>query len=157
MIAMPKHLRRILCLIFCAQMCVALIGCGGDSAPVSTMPVVQMKLGGQTFNLEVATNEHDQEVGLMHRDSMPDDHGMLFIFTEESPQTFWNANVHFDLDLIFANHDGQIVSIKKLEKWNVKSVPSDFPAKYAIELNYGTADRLHLARGQQLEFPPAPK
>jgi uncharacterized membrane protein (UPF0127 family) len=148
--------RVFLSLVLCATLSNALIGCGASS-PASTLPVVQMQIGGQPFNVEVATSDHDQEVGLMHRDSMPADHGMLFIFTDETARNFWNANVHFDLDLIFANHDGQIVSIKKLEKWSVKSVGSDYPAQYAIELNYGTADRLHLTAGAQLHIPATPK
>src|ERR1700722_8465932 len=92
-----------------------LTGC--DSSP-STLPITKMQIGGQTFKLEIATSPHDQEVGLMHRDNLPDGHGMIFVFTEPQTQAFWNHDVHFGLDLIFADSDGKVVSLKHLKPYN---------------------------------------
>ena len=127
-------------------------GCDWKSAD-SSLPVTRMKIGPENFNLEIATSEHDQELGLMHRDGMDSDHGMIFPLADEKVQTFWNHDVRFNLDLIFLDAGGAVVSLKHLEAYNEKGVSSDVIAKYAIELNAGTVDRIHLKLGDRLEVP----
>jgi uncharacterized membrane protein (UPF0127 family) len=130
----------------------ALIGC--DQRPASSLPVTRMQIGSETFNLEIATSFHDQEVGLMHRDQMDSDHGMIFIFPDEAERSFWNHDVHFSLDLIFLDAGGTVVSVKRLDAYSERGVSSDAKAKYAIELNAGTAKRINLKSGMQLALPP---
>ncbi|MGA2442742.1 MAG: DUF192 domain-containing protein [Tepidisphaeraceae bacterium] len=127
-------------------------GCGSKPAD-SSLPVTRMKIGPEEFNLEIATSLQDQETGLMHRDGMDSDHGMIFPFPDEQVRTFWNHDVRFNLDLIFLDAGGAVVSIKQLKAYNEKSVSSGAIAKYAIELNAGTADRIHLKVGDRLEVP----
>jgi len=127
-------------------------GCDWKSAD-SSLPVTRMKIGPETFNLEIATSQRDQELGLMHRDGMASDHGMIFPFPDEQVRSFWNHDVRFNLDLIFLDAGGAVVSIKTLEAYNEKAVSSDVIAKYAIELNAGTAKRIHLSVGDRLEVP----
>jgi hypothetical protein len=127
-------------------------GCDSKSS-VSSLPVVRMRIGPETFNLEIAKSEHDQEIGLMHRDGMDSDHGMIFPFPDEKVRTFWNHDVRFNLDLIFLDAGGAVVSLKQLKAYDERGVSSDVIAKYAIELNAGTADRLHLKLGDRLEVP----
>ncbi len=112
-----------------------------------------MRIGSETFNLEIAIKPHDQEVGLMHRDHLDSDHGMIFISDEAMTQAFWNHDVHFPLDLIFLAADGRVISIKHMDAYNDRSVYSDGPAKYTIELNAGTAARLNLKLGDRLALP----
>jgi hypothetical protein len=127
-------------------------GCDWKSSD-SSLPVTRMKIGPENFNLEIATSEHDQELGLMHRDGMDSDHGMIFPFSDEQVRSFWNHDVRFNLDLIFLDAGGAVVSIKSLEAYNEKPVSSDVIAKYAIELNAGTVKRIHLSVGDRLEVP----
>ena len=131
---------------------VAPLGC--DKKSDSSLPITQMQIGNETFNLEIATSSKDQEIGLMHRDHLDTDHGMIFVFPDEQVRDFWNHEVHFSLDLIFLNSAGDVVSIKLLQAWNERSVSSDVPAKYAIELNAGTADKIGLKVGAHLTVPP---
>src|SRR5580700_6243621 len=113
------------------------LGC--HRKPDSNLPVTSMQIGSKHFDLEMAVSPHDQEVGLMHRDSLDSDHGMIFINSEEKPQTFWNHDTHFPLDLVFLNGSGGVVSLKHLDAYSEKAVASDAPAQYVIELNAGTA------------------
>jgi len=119
----------------------------------SSLPVTPMQIGAENFNLEIATSFHDQEVGLMHRDHLDPDHGMIFVSKGEQPQTFWNHDVHFPLDLIFLDAGGAIVSLKHMAAFSEANTASDAPAKYVIELNAGTTSRLQLKIGDRLAIP----
>ena len=121
--------------------------------PASHLPVTSMQIGSEHFDLEIAVSPHDQEVGLMHRDSLDPDHGMIFVNDAVKPQTFWNHDTHFPLDLIFLGSSGNVVSLKHLDAYSEKVVPSDAPAQYVIELNAGTAARLHVKIGDHLDLP----
>src|SRR5688500_17973630 len=69
--------------------------------PASDLATIRMKLGNETFTLEVADTEAARQYGLMHRDSMPSDHGMLFVFPVEQRLGFWMKNTRIPLDIIF--------------------------------------------------------
>ena len=133
----------------------SLLACGhnSDSQSPSNLPITHMTIGGKDFSLEIATSEHDQTVGLMHRDHMDSDHGMLFVFPDMQKRYFWNHDVHFPLDLIFVDNTGTVVSLKRMEAYNENNTGSDFPAEYAIELNAGTAAKVGLAVGAHLDIP----
>ncbi|MGD0462280.1 MAG: DUF192 domain-containing protein [Tepidisphaeraceae bacterium] len=130
---------------------IGLIGC--DRPAVSSLPVTRMRIGAENFNLEIAASLRDQRVGLMHRDHLDPDHGMIFPLADEQVQTFWNHDVHFPLDVIFLNDSGDIVSIIRLEAYSERGVSSELPARYAIELTEGTAARLKLKPGDHLDVP----
>jgi uncharacterized membrane protein (UPF0127 family) len=120
----------------------------------SSLPVEQITIGSQTFNIEIAKSYHDQEVGLMHRDHLDSDHGMIFVNDHPFVQNFWNHDTHFDLDLVFLGPDGTVVSLKHLTAWSEKTVSSEVPAQYVIELNAGTGARLNLHVGDHITLPP---
>jgi uncharacterized membrane protein (UPF0127 family) len=130
-----------------------LAACCSSKESDSSLPVTQMTVAGQNFNVEIATSFHDQEVGLMHRDHLDPDHGMIFVMDEPKVQTFWNHDVHFPLDLIFLSPDGTVVSLKHMDAWSEKNTSSDVPAQYVIEFNAGTVDRLHLHVGDRITIP----
>jgi uncharacterized protein len=127
--------------------------CGCDQPAKTELPTTQMQIGGKSFTLEIATTLPEWERGLMHRDHLDSDHGMLFIFPDEAPRVFYNHDVSFPLDVVFLNSKQTVVSIIHLETYSDLDVPSGAPARYAIELNAGTADQLHVTPGTQLEIP----
>jgi uncharacterized protein len=126
---------------------------GCDHKAASGLPVTSVQIGPENFNLEIATSFHDQEVGLMHRDHLDPDHGMIFPFARADVQNFWNHDVHFPLDMIFLGPDQKIVSLKHMDAYSDKSCSSDEPAQYVIELNAGTVDRLKLKTGDSVALP----
>ena len=115
--------------------------------------VVQMRVGSETFTLEVADTPKKQQLGLMHRKSMPHDRGMIFVFEAEQERSFWMKNTLIPLDIIYADAAGKVVSIKQMKALDETSVPSDGPAKYAVELNQGAAKRAGVVTGDVLPIP----
>ena len=131
-----------------------LAGCA-SSQPDGELPTVQMTIGSKTYNLEIANTPPTQERGLMRRDSMPADHGMIFVFASDEPREFWMHNTRFDLDILYVASDGHIVSIKHMKAYDESSVPSDGPVKYAIELNSGQAAEAGVKVNDTLTIPDA--
>lgn len=129
-------------------------GCRNSSASgTSTLPTVDMKLGTKTFTLEIANDAAEREKGLMRRDSMPADHGMIFVFPAEQRLGFFMKNTRIPLDIIFVNATGVVVSIKQMRPYDVTTTYTDAPAKWAIELNQGQAAAAGVNVGDRLTIP----
>src|SRR3954470_9178673 len=134
-----------------------LVGCHDDATPSSSLPTTQMTVGNKTYTLEIAATERERNKGLMQRDSMPKDHGMIFLFADEAERGFWMHNTRIPLDILYLNAAGRIVSIHRMEPYVEETTPSKGPAKYAIELNAGEAEAAGAKEGQLLELPASVK
>jgi uncharacterized membrane protein (UPF0127 family) len=132
---------------------VALTGC--QESPQSNLPTVKMKLGSQTFTLEVAADDASRQHGLMQRDSMPAHHGMIFVFPQPERLGFYMKNTRIPLDIVFVGPDRAVVSIKQMRPYDLSTTSSDYPAKWAIELNKGAAGEAGVKVGDVLEIPEA--
>ena len=124
-----------------------------QSAPPAEAGVVEMPIGREHFTLEIADTPRKQQLGLMHRKSLPQDRGMIFVFPDERERSFWMKNTHIPLDILYADAGGKVISIKQMKPMDESGVPSDGPAKYAIELNQGAARRAGVAVGDVLVIP----
>ncbi|HYE17291.1 MAG TPA: DUF192 domain-containing protein [Tepidisphaeraceae bacterium] len=134
----------------------AIAGCEKEN-PAGTLPTVKMQLGDRQFTLEVADNERDRKYGLMRRESMPADHGMIFAFPREAPLAFYMRNTKIPLDIIYVDATGKVVSVKQMKPHDERTVPSDGPAQFAIELNKGMAAKAGVTAGTQLAIPAGVK
>ena len=92
----------------------------------------------------------------MHRESMPDDRGMIFVYREEKPLSFWMKDTHIPLSIAFADRSGKIVKIKDMDPFSTAPVKSLYPAIYALEVNKGWFERNGVEVGAQLTDVPAP-
>jgi len=111
---------------------VALVaGCGGP------FPSATIDVGDHVVRVEVAATPDLRTRGLMHRDSLKQDHGMLFMYPDEAPRSFWMKNVPFPLDIAFADSNGAIVRITDMKAMDTRSTHSLYPARYALEMNKG--------------------
>jgi len=128
-------------------------GCSRPSVAESGLRVTKMRIGSQNFTLEIADTDATRTQGLMGRKSMPDDHGMIFVFPDEQPRAFWMMNTHIPLDLIYLDAAGRILSIHQLKPFDATGVRSEGAAKYAIELNQGAAARAGIKKGDLLTIP----
>jgi len=135
-------MRRFLCVLLLAAC----------SACASGEP--RVVLGGKTFSVEIADSSEEYELGLMFRDSMPADHGMIFIFPDEAPRSFWMKNTRIPLDIMYFDRDLKMVSISAdtppCRVARCPSYPSIAPAKYVLELNGGSAASLGVGVGDKL-------
>ena len=134
---------------------ILLAGC--QQPPASGLPTVHMPVGSKSFELEVAATEKAREHGLMERDELPADHGMIFVFDDEAPRSFWMHHTRFPLDIIFTDAAGKVVSVSTMEAYDEKSTPCDAPARYAIELPTGSVAAAGVKVGDKLSIPSAAK
>ncbi|MCB0754113.1 MAG: DUF192 domain-containing protein [Flavobacteriales bacterium] len=115
-----------------------------------------IKAAGDTIrhiDIEIADVESERTIGLMHRRSMPDTQGMLFIFEREEQRSFWMRNTLIGLDILYIKADGEIESIAKYcVPKSEKSIPSRGPALYVLELIEGFCDIHGVAVGDRIEF-----
>ncbi|MCK9210500.1 MAG: DUF192 domain-containing protein [Ignavibacteriaceae bacterium] len=105
------------------------------------------------IDLEIADSDYDRQLGLMFRKSMEMNQGMLFIFPEQEPLSFWMRNTYISLDMIFVNADKKIVTIHKNTKTlSDQSYPSTEPAQYVVEVVAGFADKYSLKVGDKINW-----
>lgn len=124
------------------------------SACVAREPYVV--LNGERFTVELATTQEKQALGLMFRDSLPDDHGMLFIFPDASRRSFWMKNTRIPLDIFYFDAERRLVSVSEntppCRTRTCPVYPSKGRAKYVLELNAGSAAQLGAQPGDVLEL-----
>src|SRR3954466_2735649 len=94
---------------------------GGKAKPHAPPPTAQRPLGGKTFPLEVADTDANRQYGLMRRDSMPADHGMIFVFGDERERGFWMKNTRIPLDIVYVNAAGKVVSVKQMKPYDLST------------------------------------
>lgn len=119
------------------------------------LPEIKFRIGNADFTVEVADTDAEHAIGMMSRPSNPADRAMLFVFEEEIERAFWMKNTLIPLDLIYLNRNGRVVSIKFGLPKDMRSIPSDGPAKYVIEMNRGRAAQIGLKPGDVVVIPEA--
>lgn len=106
-----------------------------------------------TVEVAVADEDSERNQGLMDIRDLPQSKGMLFIFEENQPRSFWMANTPLPLDIIFVNADKEIVRIHhNTQPFSEKSFSSGQPAKYVIETNAGYAVSKDIQEGMKVSF-----
>lgn len=126
------------------------VGCAGE-------PWVE--LAGHRYSVELADDDAERARGLMFRDAMEADHGMLFVHEREAPQAYWMKNTKIPLDILYFDAARRLVSQQRdvppcVLGDRCPSYPSDAPARYVLELNAGQAQKLGLKDGSELRFGP---
>jgi uncharacterized protein len=115
-------------------------------------PTVELK--GHKFDIEIAADPDSRARGLMFRDSMAADHGMLFLFDHPAAQAFWMKNTRIPLDILYFDENYKLVSVQErvppCRSDPCSVYPSTGPAQYVLELNSGTAEKLGVKPGDVL-------
>ena len=116
-----------------------------------------VELAGRRYSVEIADDDAERARGLMFRDSIPEDHGMLFIHEHEKPQAYWMKNTRIPLDILYFDANRRLVSQQRdvppcALGDRCPPYPSGAPARYVLELNAGEAARLKLENGAELKF-----
>ncbi len=130
------------------------------------IPKEEVVIGQETFKLEVAADEKSRAKGLMNREKIDDDGGMIFIYKRVQVRSFWMKNCLVDIDLLYLDGRGRIVSMHKMKKEpargenesafdyerRLKRYPSRRSAQFIIELKAGSIDRLKAKVGETIEL-----
>lgn len=129
-------------------------------ATASNEPWVELK--GRRFTVEVADDDVERARGLMFRDQLAADRGMLFIHDFEEPQAYWMKNTRIPLDILYFDHSLKLVSAQKRVPAcsagdRCPPFPSEGPALYVLEINAGLAETLDVKPGDELRLDPSLK
>lgn len=115
-----------------------LVVCATLSAAGISFDIISLNLHQQHYRLQIADNDERRIQGLMHRESLADDEGMLFVYPKSGNYRFWMKNTLIPLSVIWMNEQAQIVDIKLLLPCKEIHCPiygADSPSRYIIELN----------------------
>ena len=112
-------------------------------------------INNKCFHLEIAETPEQRRTGLGFRASLPEDHGMLFVFDIEYQYGFWMKNTFIDLDIIWINKDGIIVDIAHMNSHKDQTTvyTPKKQALYVLELNSGTAKKNNIKIGDSIKIP----
>ncbi|MBC31108.1 MAG: hypothetical protein CMH48_09695 [Muricauda sp.] len=106
-----------------------------------------------TLDIEFAETEYETQTGLMYRQSMEDNQGMLFIFPDVAMHSFYMKNTEFPLDIVFIDENQKIVTIQKdAQPLDEKSISSVVPVKYVLEINAGLSEKWQLQVGDSIAY-----
>ncbi len=113
--------------------------------------------GGTKISAEVADNPETRQIGLMFRDHLPYNRGMLFIFSEPGLHPFWMKNCKFPLDIIWLNESKEVIYISEATPPCQLGVcpsygPTDKVALYVIEVVAGFTEKERLKLGMKVKF-----
>jgi uncharacterized membrane protein (UPF0127 family) len=117
---------------------------------------VDLVVGGVTLRAEVAEDEQSRAMGLMFRDSLAEDRGMLFIFDVPRQASFWMKNTKIPLSIAFLGGDRVISEEKSMRPYDETLIQSrSDKISYAIEVNAGWFDRHQVKPGAKVEGIPS--
>lgn len=106
-----------------------------------------------SLDIEIADDEYQTQTGLMYRNSLGKDQGMLFVFKDMQRRSFYMKNTKIPLDIIYFNSEKEIVSIQKNAKpMDETSLPSEAASQYVLEVNAGLSDVWKLENGDRIRF-----
>jgi uncharacterized protein len=116
---------------------------------------LQIVSGSNThhFQIEVMRTNEERAKGLMFRQFMPQDRGMLFDFKEEQLITMWMRNTYIPLDMLFIKADGSIHRIhERAQPLDETTISSSGNVRYVLEINGGVASKLGLKAGDNVKY-----
>lgn len=117
------------------------------------LPTTTISLKGYMLTAELATTPATRACGLSHRDELPKNHGMLFIYPDLRPVSYWMKDTKVPLSIAFLDDSGQIFSIQDMAPLQTdRRYPSSRPAIYALEVNQGWFGRHQIDVGDTVEM-----
>ncbi len=129
-------------------------------ARAEPFPEMELTMGMYRIEAEVAATEAGREQGLMFREKMAANHGMLFVFPDARRECMWMKNTLLPLSVAFLDDHGVIVNIEEMEARTLNNHCSARPARYALEMNAGWFRQRGFDAGTQLnglERAPLPR
>lgn len=142
-------LRSLLSALAMAAAC----GQASGQQPVK-LPVVPLTAGMHVIQAEVAATEQQRQQGLMHREKMGQNEGMVFLFGAPASVCMWMKNTYIPLSVAFIDEIGRIVNIEDMNPQSTDSHCAKRPVKYALEMNQGWFRKKNIKPGMLIERLP---
>ena len=122
---------------------------------LASMRADKVVVEGHTFHVWLAETPEQHQLGLMNvtQDELPDDWGMLFVFSDDRVRYFWMRNTLIPLDIAYINRQGQVVKTHTMPALTLQSFSSEQPARYALEINAELCAELGIDEGDVVTLP----
>ena len=121
-----------------------------DESPQMNLQRITLTAGIHQIDTQVAVTQNQHAVGLMYRDDMPMNEGMLFVFEQPTQQCFWMRNTRIPLTAAFVADDGTIVNLENMKPQTTDSHCSTKPVRYVLEMNQGWFAKKGVKPGSKL-------
>ncbi|MBU3600337.1 DUF192 domain-containing protein [Polynucleobacter sp. 30F-ANTBAC] len=125
---------------------------GGISA--QSMPRAELQVGLHKITAEVASNQAERQLGLMNRNFLPSDEGMLFIFESTATHCFWMRNTKIPLSIAFIDQSGEIVNIEEMQAMTETNHCPSKPIRFALEMNQAWFSKKDILPGHTVSGLP---
>ncbi|NYT66021.1 DUF192 domain-containing protein [Alcaligenaceae bacterium] len=123
-------------------------------AQAMLLPVTELKISQYAVQAEVAATDASRSFGLMHRQSLLPNHGMLFVFDSPAGHCFWMKNTPLPLSIAFIAPDGRILNIADMQPYSEQSHCPTAAALYALEMQQGWFRDRKIQAGEQITGLP---
>jgi uncharacterized membrane protein (UPF0127 family) len=123
----------------------------------SALPTTKLTAGVHLITAEVAANDPARARGLMFRERLGPNQGMLFVFDAKTVQCMWMRNTLIPLSVAFIEDDGSIVNIEDMQPKNESSHCATRPVRFALEMEQGWFAKRGIKPGARLAGLPAPR
>jgi hypothetical protein len=135
--------------ILALEMCILLLlgSCG-----VLSRKTVTLSIRGRPLEVELASSKKQRARGLMNREELGWNEGMLFIFKEEQILSFWMKNTSIPLSIVFLDERGMVVDMFDMQPFSLDPVRSSRKCRYAIEANRGFFRHAGLKIGDSVDL-----
>jgi uncharacterized membrane protein (UPF0127 family) len=128
----------------------------GATAQSMLLPTAQLTIGAHKIQAEVAATDASRSNGLMNRTSLPDNHGMLFVFDGPTTTCFWMKNTPLPLSIAFIDSKGKIVNIADMQPHSLDSHCPLAPVTHALEMQQGWFRQHSVTAGAVVNNLPQP-
>jgi uncharacterized membrane protein (UPF0127 family) len=128
----------------------ALVATAGHAQPQPKLPTVELQAGMHLIRAEVAADFDTRAKGLMFRERLGPNEGMLFVFQERAQQCFWMKNTQIPLSIAFIDDDGTIANVADMKPFDESSHCSARPVRFALEMDQGWFARRGVLNGVRL-------
>jgi uncharacterized protein len=125
--------------------------------PQTTLRTTKLTVGIHVITAEVATTPQSRMIGLMMRERLAPNHGMLFVFEDKSQHCFWMRNTLIPLSIAFIEDDGTILSIADMSPKSEASTCPPRAVRYALEMDQGWFAKRGIAAGNKITGLPPPR
>ncbi len=122
----------------------------GCALAQAAFPTTQLSAGMHMIKAEVAATDPARQQGLMFREKMANNAGMIFVFDQTNPQCMWMKNTLLPLSVAFLDAEGKIINIEDMQPQKLDSHCSAKPAKYALEMNLGWFKQKNIKPGMSI-------
>jgi hypothetical protein len=119
---------------------------------ITNNKIYEIKINDKSIHAEVVSTQKERMLGLMFREKLDKDHGMLFVFPQEQYLSFWMKNTKIPLSIAFINSNGKITQIEAMNPYSLMDYVSKEKGKYALEMEESWFRKNGIKVGSKVNF-----